>query len=460
MPDIDSAALAAFRSEFAGEVILPGDPGYDAARVVWNGMIDRRPAIVARPTGAADVISSVRFARERELLVSVRSGGHSVAGYSTCDGGIVIDLSRMRGVRVDPDTRTARANGGALLAELDREAQAFGLVCPVGVVSHTGIAGLTLGGGMGRLMRRFGLTIDNLLSVDLVTSDGRLVHTSENDNADLFWGMRGAGPNFGIVTSFEFRLHPLDPVVTFGHVVYPIERVHDAVALYRDFVDSSPDDVFGAFSLGRALREGDFPPGVAGRPVVDLGGMHCGDPEEGERRLSPLGSLGNPVTNTIAPQPYLAVQRESDEALGWGRRFYMKSGFTPSLPDELVDAAVDAVADAPGDCSFGVWSWGRAIAEVPDDAMAFTGREAAFYVGVEMFWDHPAADDAHRTWGRNLMASIAPFTMEGRYVNDAIESGEDIVRSIYGDRKYDRLVALKRRWDPDNVFRLNQNIAP
>ena len=459
MSSVDSAGLAAFRDTFAGQVILPNDPGYDAARVVWNGMIDRRPAIVVRPTGAADVLSSVRFAREQDLLVSVRSGGHSVAGYSTCDDGIVIDLSRMGGVRIDPEKRIARAHGGALLAELDHEAQAFGLVCPVGVVSHTGVAGLTLGGGMGRLMRRYGLTIDNLLSVDLVTADGRLVHASEDENADLFWGMRGAGPNFGIVTSFEFRLHPLEPVVTFGIVAYPVERAHDAVALYRDFVDSSPDDVFGSFTVGPA-PESEFPPDIAGRPIVYVGGMHSGATNEGERRLGRLRSLGSPVVDTIRPQRYLAVQQEGDQSMAWGHRFYMKSGFTPSLPDELVDAAVDAVADAPGDCNFGVWSWGRAIAQVPDDAMAFTGREAAFYVGAEMFWDDPALDDAHRDWGRNLMAAIMPFTMEGRYVNDAIESGEDVVRSIYGDRKYERLVALKRQWDPDNVFRLNQNIVP
>jgi FAD/FMN-containing dehydrogenase len=457
---IDSVALKTFQGAFAGEVILPVDAGYDAARIVWNGMIDRRPAIVVRPTGAADVVAAVRFARNRDLVVSVRSGGHSVAGHSTCDDGIVIDLSRMRGVRVDPAARTARANGGALLAELDREAQAYGLVCPVGVVSHTGVAGLTLGGGMGRLMRRFGLTIDNLLSVDVVTADGRLVRASDDENADLFWGMRGAGPNFGIVTAFEFRLHPLEPVVTHGLVAHPAERAHDAAAIYRDFVDSSTDDVFGSFSIGPALPGSGFPPEVAGRPMVFVGGMHCGPLDEGERRLAPLRSLGGPVLDTIGPQPYLAVQQEGDEAMAWGRRFSMKSGFTRSLPDKLIDMCVDAVADAPGDCNFGVWSWGGAIGQVPDDAMAFTGRQASFYVGVEMFWDDPAQDGAHRDWGRNLMASIMPFTMEGSYVNDAMESGENVVRSIYGDRTYERLVGLKRQWDPDNVFRLNQNIAP
>ncbi len=237
---LDPSALSRFREGFAGEIVLPDDAGYDAARIVWNGMIDRRPAIVVRPTGVADVLAALRFAREQGLQIAVRSGGHSIPGFSTCDGGIVIDLSSMRGARVDPERRVARVNGGALLGDLDREAQAFGLACPVGVVAHTGVAGLTLGGGMGRLQRKFGLTIDNLLSVDVVTADGRLVHASEGENPDLFWGMRGAGPNFGIVTSFEFGLHRVGPTITHGTVMHPVERVTQIAEFYRDFVESTP----------------------------------------------------------------------------------------------------------------------------------------------------------------------------------------------------------------------------
>ncbi|HEX9411596.1 MAG TPA: FAD-dependent oxidoreductase, partial [Actinomycetota bacterium] len=256
---LDPSALSRFREDFAGEIVLPDDAGYDAARIVWNGMIDRRPAIVVRPTGVADVLAALRFAREQGLQIAVRSGGHSIPGFSTCDDGIVIDLSGMRGVRVDPERRVARVNGGALLGELDHEAQAFGLACPVGVVAHTGVAGLTLGGGMGRLQRMFGLTIDNLLSVDVVTADGRLVHASEDENPDLFWGMRGAGPNFGIVTSFEFRLHRVGPMITHGTVMHPVEPAAEVAEFYRDFVESTPDEMWSAFGVGLALPEEEFP---------------------------------------------------------------------------------------------------------------------------------------------------------------------------------------------------------
>jgi FAD/FMN-containing dehydrogenase len=246
----DASVLSTFRGAFAGEIVLPDDPSYDAARIVWNGMIDRRPAIVVRPTGIADVLTALRFAREQELQIAVRSGGHSIPGFSTCDGGMVIDLSSMRGVRVDPERRVARVNGGALLGDLDHEAQAFGLACPVGVVAHTGVAGLTLGGGMGRLQRKYGLTIDNLLSVDVVTADGRLVHASEDVNPNLFWGIRGAGPNFGIVTSFEFRLHPVGPTITHGIVMHPVERAVEVAEFYRDFIESTPDELWSAFAWG------------------------------------------------------------------------------------------------------------------------------------------------------------------------------------------------------------------
>src|SRR5438093_4065590 len=279
---LGDSAVAEFKEAFRGEVVRPGDPGYDAARVVWNGMIDRHPALVARCTGAADVIRSVRFARDHNLLVAVRSGGHSVGGFSTCDDGILIDLSRMGGVRVDPERRIARVHGGSLMGDLDHEAQAFGLACPVGVVAHTGVAGLTLGGGMGRLQRKYGLTIDNLLSVDVVTADGRLVHASEDENPDLFWGMRGAGPNFGIVTSFEFRLHPVGPTITHGAVMHPVERAAEVAEFYRDFVESTPDELWTAFGVGLAVPEEEFPPEIAARPMVFMGGLHCGSLDQAD----------------------------------------------------------------------------------------------------------------------------------------------------------------------------------
>ncbi len=340
------AELGAFADVFAGEIVLPNDPGYDAARIVWNGMVDRRPALVVRPTGVADVISAVRFAREQELIVAVRSGGHSIPGHSTCDAGILIDLSRMRGVRADPERRTARANGGALLAELDHEAQAFGLACPVGVVSHTGVAGLTLGGGMGRLHRRFGLTIDNLRSVDVVTADGRLVHASEDEHADLFWGLRGAGPNFGIATSLEFHLHPVGPEVTYGFVLHPVERAAEAAARFRAFVEAAPDEVTATFGLGLALPEADYPTEVAGRPVVWISAFHCGSLEDAERDLAELRAFGPPIADTFAPTTYVATQHANDAFMEWGHRFYMKSGFTAGLPDEIVERCVEQISGA------------------------------------------------------------------------------------------------------------------
>jgi FAD/FMN-containing dehydrogenase len=455
---LDAAALSAFREVFRGEVVLPTDSGYDAARVVWNGAIDRHPAIIVRPTGPADVISAVRFAREQDLVIAVRSGGHSVGGFSTCDGGIVIDLSRMRGVRVDPDRRLARVNGGALLSELDHEAQAFGLVCPVGVVGHTGVAGLSLGGGMGRLQRRFGLTVDNLASVDLVTADGRLLHVSEEENGDLFWGIRGAGPNFGVVTSFEFHLHELGPQVTNGSVIYPIERAWEMVGVLRELFPTAPEEAM--LTLGFAIVGPEDPwPELVGQPVLILGATHSGSAEDAERDLKPLRGNGE-LADTFNLKSYLALQAVNDEAMAWGKRFYMKGGFVNELSDELVDVCSERAAQAPGECNVGFWAQGGAVARVSEDAMAFTGRGASFWVGAETLWTDPADDAAYVAWGRETMDALKPFTIEGAYVNDIVESGVDVVRGIYGDAKYERLVALKREYDPDNVFRLNQNVKP
>jgi FAD/FMN-containing dehydrogenase len=447
MKNVDSLGEA-----FSGEVVLPHDPGYDEARAVWNGMADRRPALVVRPRGVDDVVAALRFAREQDLLIAVRCGGHSIPGLSTCDDGIVIDLSRMRGVEVDPDRQTARVQGGSLLGDLDDTAQEFGLVCPVGVVSHTGVAGLTLGGGMGRLMRKFGLTLDNLLSVELVTADGRLVRASDDENPDLFWGMRGAGPNFGIVTSFEFRLHPLDHPITFGTVEHPIDRAPELAALWRELAENGPDELFLSFGLAKA-EEG---------AVAYVTALHSGTPDRAERDLAALRALGPPTTDSIGVRAYLETQHLNDEPHGWGHRFYMKSAFLPSLPDEAVALCVEHTLQAPPaeEIGFSTWAWGRRIADVPEEATAFTGREAAAWLAAEAMWDDPALDEHCRAWGREALADLAPFASDGRYVNDVAEVGADVARTVYGDAKYDRLVALKRAWDPDNVFRLNQNIRP
>jgi FAD/FMN-containing dehydrogenase len=448
---VQDAALRSLRETFAGETVLPGDVDYDSARAVWNGMIDRRPAIVFRPTTPADVVMALGFARERELDIAVKSGGHSIPGLSTCDDGAVIDLSRMRGVEVDPERRVAQVNGGSLLGELDEQAQSFGLVCPVGVVGHTGVAGLTLGGGMGRLQRRFGLTIDNLLSVELVTADGQLVRASEEENADLFWGLRGAGANFGIVTSFELRLHPLDGAVTHGTLIHPIDRATELASIFRETEEAAPDELWLGFGLG--LAEGD--------PIATVQVLHCGSAEQAERDLATLRAFGPPLVDSIETKPHLVAQTMNDEAMRWGHRFYMKSGFIPRLDDALIDLLVEHMARVPDgtDGSVSFWAMGRAIAEVPEDATAFTGRDAAFWISAEILWHDQALDGKCREWARGVMDDIRPFTSVGQYVNDVAEAGQDPA-SIYGAEKYERLVALKRAWDPENVFRLNQNVRP
>ncbi len=441
--------LSTFRETFGGEIVLPDDQGYDQARAVWNGMTDRRPALVVRPTGVDDVVSALRFAREGELVVAVRCGGHSIPGLSTCDDGMVIDLSRMRSVEVDPEQRTARISGGSLLADLDGAAQEHGLVCPVGVVSHTGVAGLTLGGGMGRLQRKHGLTIDNLLAVELVTADGRLVRASEDDHPELFWGLRGAGPNFGIATSFEFRLHPLDHPITFGTVTHPLERARELAALWRELTENGPDELFLSF-------------GVTNEEEAYVTALHSGPPDRAERDLADLRAFGPPTSDSIKAMTYIETQHLADEAQEWGHRFYMKSAFLPALPDEAVDVLVEHAPRAPdgSECGFSTWAWGRRIADVPENGTAFTGRGAAAWLAAEAMWDDAALDEECRAWGREALADLAPFASEGRYVNDVAEVGADLARMVYGDAKYERLVALKREWDPDNMFRLNQNIQP
>ena len=442
-----NGALRAFADAFPGEVVLPGDGGYDAARAVWNRMVDRRPAAVVRPTGADDVVTALQFACDQELQVAVRGGGHSIPGLSTCDDGMVIDLSRLRGAEVDAERRVARVGGGSLLGELDDAAQAAGLVCPVGVVSHTGVAGLTLGGGMGRLQRRYGLTIDNLRAVELVTADGRLVRASEDEHPELFWGLRGAGANFGIVTAFEFGLHPFDGTVTHGVVAHPIDRLDDVLDVFRETVESGPDEVMPTLAVGRS--------------EVSVSVLHCGPLEQAERDLAELRASGSPTRDTIEVKPYLVAQRLFDGEMEWGHRFSMKSSFLRELPTECVRRCADLVASAPPgvETVLSVWAWGGAIAAVPDSGTAFTGREATYWASAEAQWDDGGLDTTCRQWVRETTAELMPYALTGRYVNDVEEAGIDL-RSVYGEAKYDRLVALKREWDPDNVFRLNQNIRP
>lgn len=451
-PSLDATALEKLRTDFRGQLILPGDREYDSSRVVWNAIADRHPALVARCTRVEDVVAAIRFAREQDLVIAVRGGGHSVAGFSTCDGGVVIDLSGMRAVQVDPAKRTARVEGGALLEQLDRAAQQYGLACPVGVVGHTGVAGLTLGGGMGRLQRKHGFTIDNLLSVDLVTEDGALRHVSDETDPELFWGLRGAGANFGIATAFEFRLHPVGPNVTTAVVVFPIERAREAAALYRELYRSVPDYMHLGLGFGTA------PEGRGA--TVAVAAAHFGAPQDAERDLRGLRGQIEPLAETVNPTTYLRLQTMGDEEMAWGKRFYMKGAFLDELSDAAVDAAAKQISSAEGECSITVWAMGGATASVPEDAMAFTGRSAAHWVDADALWVEKEHDQSRIAWGRATLAALKPYARAGNYVNASVEEGHDVVRGIYGDTKYERLRALKRAHDPDNVFHLNQNIRP
>ncbi len=444
---------------FRGEVIEPSDARYDAARRVWNGMIDRRPALIVRPVDADDVAAAVRFGRDGDLLIAVRGGGHSMPGYGTCDDGLVIDLSAMRGATVDPVARTARVNGGALLAELDRAAQEHGLVCPVGVVSHTGVGGLTLGGGMGRLQRKHGFTIDNLRAVEVVTADGRLVRASDDENPDLFWAIRGAGPNFGVVTAFEFNLHPFHGQITMGWAIFPVSRARDAWAMFREWSATAPDHMMLAFGM-RLAEADEFPAPLGGNPIVRVAGFHSGDQAVAADELRKVLDAADAGFTNIEQIKYLTLQGVDDEELAWGHRVYTKGGFVDDLPDDALDALGEHLGSAAPGVSFGSWAQGGAIGRVADDAMAFTGHSAPFQMSTDSSWDDPADDAARIAWARQAYAIVEPHTRTGRYVNDVTDTAPDLARWIYGDAKYERLREVKRAWDPDNTFRHNQNIKP
>lgn len=457
---IDDTALAELRSTFAGELIRPGDPAYEEQRRVWNGSIDRRPALVARCTGVADVLAAVRFARDRGLLTAVRSGGHSFPGLSTCDGGIVIDLRPMRGIRVDPASRTARAQAGTLLGELDRETQAFGLAAPSGIVTHTGMAGLTLGGGIGWIMRKHGLSIDRLVSVDLVTASGELVKASETENADLFWGVRGGGGNFGIVTEFEFQLVPLGPQVMAGPVFWAMEDAPEVLRFYRDWIADGPDELMTIVVQRKAPALPVVPPELVGKRVIAVVSCYSGPVEEGERVLAPLQRFGRPVLDLCKPKPFLAHQAMFDPSFRRGCWYYVRSCDVASLEDGVIDAICEhgLRIESPV-TSLALWQMGGAVARVSDADTAFHGRQAGFTFNINGNTETAAGFEAERQWARDFWTALEPYHTSV-YVNFLMEEGEERVRQAYGSEKFDRLKKLKRKYDPTNLFRVNQNIRP
>jgi FAD binding domain/Berberine and berberine like len=447
---LDEAAIRELSVSLRGELIRPGDDGYDRARAVFNGMVDRRPALIVRCAGVSDVVKGVEFARSNDLLLSIRGGGHSVAGKAVCDGGLMLDLSPMKGIRVDPARRTAEAQAGLTLGEFDHETQEFGLATTLGVVSVTGIAGLTLGGGLGWLNGKHGLACDNLISADVVTADGRLLTASEEENEDLFWGLRGGGGNFGVVTSFRYRLHPVGTVLG-GGLSYPLSKAHEVLRFYHEFASGCPDELSTDASLGVA-------PDGSGVVVVSV--CYCGPAEEGERVLRPLREFGSPLTDNIRPMAYTTLQSAPDASFPPGRRHYWKSSYLKHLSDEAIEVMVRFVSEMPSPTTgVGLQQMHGAASRVGPTTTAFPHRDEHYDFLILSQWTDPAESERNVEWTRSLFEAMQPFFEAGVYVNNLGDEGEDRVQAAYGVN-YDRLSTLKSLYDPTNLFRLNQNIPP
>jgi FAD/FMN-containing dehydrogenase len=460
---LDEVVVERFGSGLQGELLRSDDADYEEARQLWNGVIDRRPALVARCAAVEDVVGAVNFARENNLLLAVRGGGHNVAGTASAEGGLVLDLSAMKDIEVDQERRTVRAGAGVTIGELDGETQKHGLATPMGVVSETGIAGLTLNGGMGHLRRKHGLSSDNLISVELVTADGRSLTASEEENADLFWAVRGGGGNFGVVTSFEYRLYPVGPEVMCAFVFYPGDLAREVLRSAEGYVAGAPDEVSPLSFLGRVPRVEDFPEEWHGEQFVGLLAVYAGHVEEGEEALRPLRDLGDPIADFSGPMPYTEVQKLLDEDYPDGWRYYWKSVNVDGLGDEAIEALMEHARTAPSDHStIDVWFQGGAMGRVGADESAFGDRSAPILLGIEANWEEaPEDDEANIAWARGCYSDLQRFSGGGMYLNfpGFLEEGQGLIRDAYGEN-YERLVALKNKYDPANLFRLNQNIAP
>jgi hypothetical protein len=457
----EDRGLSELEASFAGDLVRPDDATYDRHRAVWNGSIDRHPALIARCTRGSDVSAAVTFARRIGLPLAIKGGGHSFPGQSVCDDGIVIDLGEMKGIDIDPQARTARAEAGVLLGELDRETQAYGLAVPAGIVTHTGLAGLTLGGGIGWLQRKYGLTIDQLLSVDLITAEGELVKASETENADLFWGIRGGGGNFGVVTKFEFHLNPLGPNVVAGPVFWPIEDSPDVLRFYRDWIAEAPDDLMTIVIHRKAPPLPFVPPELHGELVVAVVCCYAGSVEAGKEAVAPLKAFGSPVLDLCEPKPFLEHQSMFDPSFPHGQWYYMRACDVAELTDEVIDITVEhAMRIRSPLTAFPIWQMGGAISRVGEDETAFSGRGAGHTFNITAATAGRDGFDEERDWVRDFWSALEPHHTSGVYVNFLMNEGEDRVREAYGPQKYDRLKALKRRYDPDNLFQLNQNIPP
>jgi FAD/FMN-containing dehydrogenase len=461
-PVIDAEALQSFEAGVRGPILRPGDGGYDDARAIWNGLIDRRPALIVQCSGTADVVDAVNFAREHGLLLSIKAGGHNVAGNAVNDGGLVVDLSQMRGVHVDASKGTLRAQGGATWGDCDRESQLFGLAVPGGVVSTTGIAGLTLHGGVGHLRRKYGLSIDSLLSVEIVTADGQLRTASATENGDLFWAVRGAGSNFGVVTSFEFKAHPVGPMVMVGAVFYPAEEGGAVLRAWRDHMVEAPEELSSVAFFWNVPPGEPFPPEHHGKAVFIVAGVYSGSVEDGEPVVQPLRELGEPLIDLSGPWPWPGLQSGFDELFPKGQYRYWKSRALAELPQEAIDEISDWAARRPSPLTdITIWHHGGAMARVAETDTAYAGRDAPFLVTGEASWADPGQNEEAIAWGRAFWDAMGKHSTGGLYLNfpGLGEEKEELVRAGYG-KNYERLTQLKAKYDPDNLFRMNLNIPP
>jgi len=458
---VDELALEALRAGMRGAVLTSQDEGYDDARRVWNGSIQKYPAVIARCSGTADVVAAVRFAHETAVEVAIRGGGHNIAGLGVCDDGLMIDLSLMKGVHVDPRARIAHVQGGCVGADVDRATQLYGLAVPTGVISSTGIAGFTLGGGFGWMSNAYGLACDNLLEVEVVTAAGEVVRASEEENADLFWALRGGGGNFGIVTSFTFRLHELGPTVLSGLLAYPLDAVEDALSAFHGFMASAPEEVFGLAVLRNAPPAPFLPADIVGKPILALALVHAGGVTEGERALAPMRAHGTPIADAVAPRPYVQMQSLFDAGAAPGFQNYWKSQFVDRVDDKAIALLAEHLRTMSSPISDTKFAFlGGAVSRVGRDETAYGHRPARWILNINSRWDDPAASADHIAWTRSYWDAMQPFYGEGVYVNFLGDEGGGRVEEAYERAVYERLVAVKNKWDPANFFHINQNIRP
>jgi FAD/FMN-containing dehydrogenase len=459
---LDEEVVQAFIAGVRGPVLRPGDAGYDDARQIWNALIDRRPALIVQCSGTADVVDAVNFAQKHNIALSIKGGGHNVAGNAVNDGGLVIDLSHMNGVHVDPASRIVRAQGGATWADMDRETQLFGLAVPGGVVSTTGIAGLTLHGGVGHLRRKLGLSIDSLLSVDIVTADGQLHRASAEENEDLFWAVRGAGSNFGVVTSFEFQAHPVGPTVMVGAIFYPLEDARAILPGWRDYMTRAPEEL-SSVAVCWSVPPGDpFPPEHQGKPTLIVAATYAGSVEDGEPVVQPLRDLGRPLVDLSGPWPWVGLQSGFDALFPEGEFHYWKSRALAELSDDAIDTIAEFAERRPTPSTdLVIWHNGGAMSRVGETETAYAGRDAAYHVTAEVNWTDPGQSDEAIAWGREAWDAFGRHSTGGIYLNfpGLAEEKDALVRAGYGVN-YDRLAQLKAKYDPTNLFRMNLNIPP